>query len=176
AVSAVGGISVGSSHRFGPGGLVGFYDSGSGFAAGGGVAHDLSSRLTVEANGLYVDRGLNAWSADAGVRLHLRPAGESLVPYFGVSGGAYGEKTRVVEGIPIRNLPSYPPGRHGEPPYGVPHPPTSSALTVTTSSRTDGMLTFGGGVRIASGPHVFVRPDARAQVVFGGDTRVLGLF
>src|SRR5262249_1174459 len=104
AVSAVGGVSVGSSHRFGPGGLVGFYDSGSGFAAGGGVAHDLSSRLTVEANGLYVDRGLNAWSADAGVRLNLRPSGESLVPYFGVSGGAYGEKTRVVEGIPIRNL------------------------------------------------------------------------
>jgi hypothetical protein len=30
-------------------------------------------------------------------------------------------------------------------------------------------------VQFAAGPHVFVRPDARAQVLFG-DTRVLGLF
>jgi hypothetical protein len=38
------------------------------------------------------------------------------------------------------------------------------------------MLTLGGGVRFNSGAHVFVRPDVRAQVVFGGDTRILGLF
>ena len=32
------------------------------------------------------------------------------------------------------------------------------------------------GARFAVGPHVFVRPDARAQFVFAGDNRVLGLF
>jgi hypothetical protein len=41
---------------------------------------------------------------------------------------------------------------------------------------TDGMLTMGGGVRFDAGPHVFVRPDARAQLVFSNNTRVLGLF
>ena len=38
------------------------------------------------------------------------------------------------------------------------------------------MMTLGGGVVLAAGPHIFVRPDARAQVVFSGDTQVLGLF
>ena len=137
----------------------------------------LSPRLTIEANGLWLDRGSSAWSADAGLRLNLRPSKESIVPYFGVSGGTYGEKTQVVSGLPIP-LPPVPvyPGRRGEPPNAVPRPPAVSSLMTTEVSRTDGMLTLGGGVRIGSGPHVFVRPDARAQVVFGGDTRVLGLF
>ena len=38
------------------------------------------------------------------------------------------------------------------------------------------MATLGVGVEVAAGPHGFVRPDARAQVVFSDDTRVLGLF
>src|SRR5262245_40951134 len=63
AVSAVGGFSVGSSRGYGPGGVFSFHESGSGFVAGGGIAHDLSPRLTLEANGLYVDRGTSAWSA-----------------------------------------------------------------------------------------------------------------
>ena len=37
-------------------------------------------------------------------------------------------------------------------------------------------MTFGGGVVFASGEHVFVRPDARAQVLFGDDTHVMGRF
>src|SRR5262245_10163270 len=86
AVSVVGGFSVGSTRELG-GSPFGFHDSGSGFAVGGGIAHDLSPRLTVEADGLYLDRGSSAWSADAGLRLNLSPSHESLVPYFAVSGG-----------------------------------------------------------------------------------------
>jgi hypothetical protein len=51
-----------------------------------------------------------------------------------------------------------------------------SSFATATSHRTDGMMTLGGGVVLAAGPHIFVRPDARAQVVFSGDTQVLGLF
>jgi len=49
-------------------------------------------------------------------------------------------------------------------------------LTTEGSRETSGLMTLGGGAVFAAGPHVFVRPDARAQVVFSGDTRVLGLF
>ena len=37
------------------------------------------------------------------------------------------------------------------------------------------LVTLGACVQFAAGEHVFARPNARAQVVFG-DTRVLGLF
>src|SRR5712664_3345655 len=85
AISAVGGLSVGSSRwldlRDGRGGHGEFGGhEGSGFAVGGGLAHDLSSRLTLEATGLYLDRGSSAWSADAGLRVNLEPSGRSLVP------------------------------------------------------------------------------------------------
>jgi hypothetical protein len=174
AVSAVGGFSVGSSRGYGPGRFFGFHDSGSGFVAGGGIAHDLSPRVTLEANGLYVDRGSSAWSADAGFRLNLSPSHEGIVPYFAVSGGLYGESgTARIDGLPEPRL--YVPGPRGRFDHGVVTPPVT-VPTATHYSRTDGMLTLGGGVRFSSGPHVFVRPDARAQVVFGGDTRVLGLF
>jgi hypothetical protein len=174
AVSVVGGFSVGSTRGYG-GEPFGFHDSGSGFVAGGGIAHDLSPRLTVEANGLYLDRGSSAWSADAGLRVNLRPSSERMVPYFGVSGGLYGEGGGVRE-LDMRQPRVYPPGRPGQfDRDAVPRPP-GTVSTVTVPSRTDGMMTLGGGVRFNSGPHVFVRPDARAQVVFGGGTRVLGLF
>src|SRR5262245_29118589 len=96
AVSAVGGFSVGSSRSFGfADGRFGFegHGSGSGFAVGGSVAHDFSPRLTMEATGLYLDRNAGAWSADAGLRLNLTPSRSSIVPYFAVSGGLYGDHT-----------------------------------------------------------------------------------
>ena len=49
------------------------------------------------------------------------------------------------------------------------------AAGTETPGETDGLMTLGGGVVFAA-DHVFVRPDARAQVVFSGGTRVLGLF
>jgi hypothetical protein len=124
------------------------------------VAHDFSSRLTLEATGLYLDRQAGAWSADAGLRVNLVASGESIVPYFAVSGGVYGDRTqRLVPGRPDAGD-----RRRGQP------------SGTESSRRTDGLTTLGGGVLFSAGPHVFVRPDARAQVVFSGDSRVLGLF
>jgi hypothetical protein len=190
AVSVVGGLSVGSSGSFGGRPFGGAFrgDGETGFAVGGGIAHDLSPRLTVEASGLFLDRGTNAWSADAGLRLNLAPSRESLVPYFAVSGGLYGQSADVRSGrdddaLRPRDL------RGGAIGIGLPggrgprNVVRGIALDasrpddfVSRSSSTDAMMTLGGGVRFAAGPHVFVRPDARAQVLFGGDTRVLGLF
>jgi len=122
------------------------------------------------------------------LRLNLVPSGESLVPYFAVSGGVYGERgdrlARTLTDDP-RYLANPPqprvPGtrRPGRGPVPIPDfrgGNARDALNTETSSETDGLLTLGGGVVLAAGPHVFVRPDARAQVVFSGDTRVLGLF
>jgi hypothetical protein len=188
AVSVVGGLSVGSSSSpFGRGFEFHGSDSGAAFAVGGSVAHDLTSRFTLEATGLYLDRGSSAWSADAGFRLNLVPSSRTLVPYFAVSGGLYGEsfdaggdrgevrlETRDPRAIFVSG------GRAGEPfrgGFGAGAPGREDDFRDDVSThRTDGMVTLGGGVRFASGAHVFVRPDVRAQFVFGSDTRVLGLF
>jgi hypothetical protein len=42
-------------------------------------------------------------------------------------------------------------------------------------SSTDGAITLGGGIRIDLGHGLFVRPDLRAIVIFGEDTRTLGV-
>lgn len=176
AISVVGGLSVGStgSSRLGLDRLARDFghDDGASFTVGGSIAHDLTPRLTFEAGGLFQDRGASAWSADAGLRLNLKPSSESLVPYFAVSGGLYGQTTEtstVDLTLPVDFVrgPRFP-GR------GDFRPDVS--VTTTTSHRTDGMMTLGGGAVLAAGPHIFVRPDARAQVVFSGDTHVLGLF
>jgi len=185
ALSVVGGFSVGSSHSFDfHDGRLGFGDhGGSGFAVGGGVAHDFSPRLTLEASGLWLDRGSSAWSANAGLRLNILPSGRSMVPYFAVSGGLYGENTNEIvanvgtiddHGQDGRGADGRYPGLRPGPGFR-PGPGPSEIVSRSSSSRTDGMMTMGGGVVFSAGEHVFVRPDARAQVVFG-DTRVLGLF
>ena len=185
AVSVVGGLSVGTSQTVGRQ-LFGLGNAGdgSGFAVGGSLTHDLSPRLTFEATGLYMDRSSSAWSVDTGLRLNLRPTSESIVPYFAVSGGVYSERVQtnfgalvdgvediepVLEGIAlllpqVRNI------------YGLVETTGSSLPFDTHRTHTSGLLTFGGGVVFASGEHVFVRPDARAQVVFGDDTHVMGRF
>ena len=100
AISVTGGLSVGStgSPHLGLDRIVrGFGDNdGASFTVGGSIAHDLTPRLTLEASGAYQDRGASAWSADAGLRLNLKPSSESLVPYFAVSGGLFGESTEIV--------------------------------------------------------------------------------
>jgi hypothetical protein len=168
ALSVVGGLSVGSSRSLGlPGGRGGFGGRGSdsGFAAGGGIAHDFSPRLTLEATGLYLERGASAWSADAGFRLNLEPSSRSLVPYFAASGGLYSERSGSLAVRSQHDIRDQGGRNRGD-----------RAAETGGSRRTDGMLTLGGGVLFAAGPHVFVRPDARAQMVFSGDTRVMGLF
>jgi hypothetical protein len=189
-VSAVGGLSVGSAASIGPRSPFGFYHSGSdtGFAIGGSLAYDLTPRLTLEASGIYLDRDASAWSTDAGLRLNFAPSSRGVVPYFALSGGVYSERVDTVFG----DLTFVRDGREGRGtllPGRTPQLVRDAFRTVGTfgriedffapvrdERRTDAMLTFGGGVRLASGSHVFVRPDVRAQVVFGSDTRVLGLF
>lgn len=89
------------------------------------------------------------------------------MPYFAASGGLYSERSGSLAVRAERNIRGQG-GRNRE---------DRAADTVVRGSRqTNGMLTLGGGVLFAAGPHVFVRPDARAQMVSSGDTRVMGLF
>jgi hypothetical protein len=203
AVSVTGGLSVGSEGpRGGVGGDLagrfGFGGGGSdaGFAVGAGIAHDVSPRLTVEANGAYLDRRGGGWSADAGLRLNLVPASRSMVPYFAVSGGLFGGDSGGMDMNGLEQIGQkvmgYLDPRMPQPGFSTPGTPQNgragNVLPVVTAVRqqipsfasgrsyTDAMLTMGGGVRFDAGPHVFVRPDVRAQLVFSNSTRVLGLF
>ena len=185
AFSVVGGYSAGTSQTVGRQ-LFGLGNAGegSGLAAGASLAHDFTPRLTFEATGLYFDRSSSAWSADMGLRMNLKPTSASVVPYFALSGGVYSERVQtefgalvdrvenlgpVIEGIAalipqVRNL------------YGLVETTADSLPLDKHRTHTSGLLTFGGGVTFASGEHVFVRPDARAQVLFGDDTHVMGRF
>lgn len=190
AVSVTGGLSIGSEGGLG-GDLArrfGFGRGGSdaGLAVGGSIARDVTPRLTIEANGAYLDRRSGAWSADAGFRLNLAPASHSMVPYFAVSGGLLGgdsgriEMNEIGETVAAYLDPGVRPGP-GTPQPGhwgnvMPAVTTAIAQIASGGNYTHGMLTMGGGVRFDAGPHVFVRPDVRAQLVFSNDTRVLGLF
>jgi hypothetical protein len=156
------------------------HDDGAAFTVGGSVARDVTPRLTLEASGLYQDRGSSAWSADAGFRLNLKPSSQKVVPYFAVSGGVYGQSTKTATFDPRPAMDAF--RSYGPHDPHRPHVPgdigdlVDEFMNVNSSSRTDAMMTLGGGVVLAAGPHVFVRPDARAQMVFTGNTQVLGLF
>jgi hypothetical protein len=192
AVSFTGGLSVGSLGGPGDfgGGLERFgfgrRDSGAGLAVGGSISRDVTPRLTVEANGAYLDRHSGGWSADAGLRLNLVPASRSLVPYFAVSGGVIGGNSGRIDvsgleqtGQDLRTfLQSHmmQPGRIGDVMAAVTTAMQQMDNHGAGGNYTNGMLTMGGGVRFDAGPHVFVRPDARAQLVFSHNARVLGLF
>ena len=110
------------------------------------------------------------------------PAGRAT---WDACGGAYSERNErlsiTVPGIEIpRGFGGSPgPRGGGGRPIAVPTIRGDGRLPTLTSEgsrETSGLMTLGGGALFAAGPHVFVRPDARAQVVFSGDTRVLGLF
>jgi hypothetical protein len=185
AVSVVGGLSVGTSQRVGRQ-IFGLGDAGegSGFAVGGSLAQDLSPRLTFEATGLYMDRSSSAWSVDTGLRLNLRPSSESIVPYFAVSGGVYSERVQTNFGALVDGAENLGPVIDAiallipqvRDIYGTVETTGRGLPFDTHRTHTSGLMTFGGGVVFASGEHVFVRPDARAQVVFGDDTHVMGRF
>lgn len=180
ALSAVGGLSVGSARA---GDIAGRFFGGSndtGAAVGGTIAHDFSPRLTLEATGLYLDRASGAWSADLGFRLNLLPSNRSIVPYFAASGGVYSEDVRdglgeILEDRDVDRNPLFP-GRGGRAGMVLGQVGSLVSNARGDGSRTDGMVTLGGGAVFSAGSHVFVRPDVRAQLVFANDTRVLGLF
>ena len=185
AFSVVGGLSVGTSQTVGRQ-LFGLGDAGegSGLAVGASLAQDISPRLTFEATGLYADRSSSAWSVDAGLRLNLRPSSETIVPYFAVSGGVYSERMQTNFGAVLEGVENAGPVIEGlarlipqvADLYGFVETTGNSLPFDRHTTHTSGLMTFGGGVVFASGEHVFVRPDARAQVLFGNDTHVMGRF
>jgi hypothetical protein len=106
------------------------------------------------------------------------------VPYFAVSGGVYSERVQTNFGALVDGVENISPVIDGIAQlipqvahiYGLVETAGSSLPFDTHRTHTSGLLTFGGGINITSGEHVFVRPDARAQVLFGDDTHVLGRF
>jgi hypothetical protein len=103
------------------------------------------------------------------------------VPYFAVSGGVYSESVETPLGsfreaardFTARLVPQRGPVRRA---FGFAESFGRFESFEVDDTRTSGMVTLGGGVRFATGEHLFVRPDIRAQVLFGDGTRVLGLF
>jgi hypothetical protein len=164
-------------------------DSATGFTLGGSVLYDVASRLSVEATGSYLDRGHGESGASglASLLVNLRPVGEKVVPYLAVGGGVYYSsfdgpfRPDLGEGMGFGPRSG---GRRGMErwldPTGACAADAShdgcvlSGDTAGHGSSTDGALTVGGGIRIDLGHGLFLRPDARAIVIFGDDTRTLG--
>jgi len=191
AVALQGGVATGASE--------------TGITLGGSIVYDVSPRLSVEVTGAYLDRGRGESGASglASLLVNLRPAGEKVVPYVAVGGGVY--HTSFSEAAWRDALGDFelPPGF--ELPGGFPRPGgfdggrfagwrdaiagmcgprggrdgcswlQGDGLRGLRGSSTDGAMTIGGGVRIDLGHGLFVRPDLRAIVVFGEDTRTLGV-
>jgi len=119
----------------------------------------------------------------------LYPAGTPMIPLQGGMGygmmgaGYYGPSGWNDRMWDTRNQGAWPGSV-----YTLPHMPSFymnrlGPLTVPTGGSwgtrtfTDPALTLGGGVRLDLGPHLSVRPDARALVVVGsGDTYTVGMF
>lgn len=204
-LSFIGGVAAGSS------------DTGA--ALGGSVLVDLTSRLVVEGEAVYADRGrgADAISANGTLLVNLRSGGET-VPYVAIGGGvyrasfdlgdprflgpiaaAYGPGTQIcpAPGMPGPGMGFGPGGGFGPStgtcPSGVtvgwgvgdlPHfyARRLGALAIPNSrmwderSFTDPAISFGGGLRFDLSPHLVVRPDIRAVVVFADDdTYTVGL-
>ena len=190
AVALQGGVATGASE--------------TGITLGGAMTYDVSPRLSVEVTGGYFDRGRGESGASglASLLVNLRPAGEKVVPYLAVGGGVYHTSFSGPDWMDALRDFDMPPGF--EMPGGFTMPGgfdggrfagwrdaiagmcgprggrdgcswlEGDGLRGLRESSTDGAMTFGGGIRIDLGHGLFVRPDLRAIVVFGQDTRTLG--
>lgn len=179
--------------------------SATGALVGGALLVPLGARVSLEASGAALDRGHGATgtSASASLLVHLRPRREDVVPYLALGGGLYrvsfdrGEREGM-GGMDGRGG-STVPGMFGGTtmPYGPGQGSTSMPQFYanrmngrfprqqdmpfgdTMGRRTtfnDPSLSVGGGIRIGLRRGLFLRPDARALVVFGdGDTSTVGL-
>jgi hypothetical protein len=65
--------------------------SDTGVAAGGALLFDVHDRVSVEGEGMYLNRGkgADAFTAGGAVLLNFLPATGSLVPYAAIGGGLY---------------------------------------------------------------------------------------
>lgn len=166
----------------------------TGAAIGGAVIVGLFDRVAVEGTGAYLGRGsgARAFALTGGLLFDLLEA-QKVVPYVAVGGGWYHSSldlgaarffgnVNLPVGMPVCGG-GFGPGSCG---YGqVPQyyrarlgnlfvPQNRAWSTVTFD---DPAVHVGGGVRIDLTRRVYLRPDARAIIVFGNGTReTVGLF
>jgi hypothetical protein len=161
----------------------------------------LTPRLTFEVQGAWLDRGPGAMGGVGfgSLLVNLVDPDRAFVPFAAVGGGIYHASFDMgrhgmfgrfswMDG-PGMGATWYGPGAMaGAGPLPWPdHVPQFYARrlgSVTppldgrwpTRSFTDPMVAVGGGARIDLGRRFFLRPDARALVVFGdGDTQTIGM-
>lgn len=184
AISFVGGVATGGS--------------ATGGAIGGTFTFDVSPRLTIETTGTYMDRGRGADAVYGNVALlvNLLPAGSKAVPYATLGGGVYYARFDLDDPHILGAMSMVRAGT----PVGVQMPGFGALIDVGLMPRfyaqrlrpliwpppdwrwgrrsfTDPVLTLGGGVRLDLTPHLALRPDVRALVLFGdGRSATQGLF
>lgn len=167
----------------------------AGGALGGSLVVDVARRLSIEASGAWLGGGMGAsnLTGSAALLLNVRPGGKA-VPYIALGGGVYrsdmnGSSTmgggmmntssssmmgyRSGAGSMMGGV-----GQGGMMGVGGGRMGWTGDGDARWSSSTDPAVSVGGGLRIDVGSRVFVRPDARALIVFSGgaDSRTVGLF
>jgi len=165
----------------------------TGGTIGGTFTFDVSDRLSIETTGAYLDRGRGADGlyGNAGLLVNLLPAGGKAVPYAAIGGGVYSVNYDLdnphimdqIESAVSAGLGSMAgfrgfgqmPAMYAERLRSMIWPPPHGGWG--RQSFTDPAMTLGGGVRLDLSPHLSLRPDARAVVVFGdGRSSTLGMF
>lgn len=170
--------------------------SSTGGTIGGTFTLDVSDRLSIETTGTYLDRGRGADGVygNAGLLVNLLPVGSRVVPYATLGGGVYHvtfdlDEPRIMRPWPLGESGPFPnlgsmsgfrgfgqmPMMYAERLRSMVWPPPPGGYG--RRSFTDPVMTIGGGVRLDLTPHLSLRPDARALVVFGdGRSSTLGMF
>ena len=170
-------------------GLLGGVSAGSGDAgasAGGVLTFDASDRVSVEGRSVFLQRGTGAHGLElTGTALVTIASSKRAAPYLALGGGMYrasfgfgddrlfgamsggGMMTSgmMSNGGGSRSMPSFYTNRLGQP--GL-----ASGLGMMRSF-TDPALTVGGGIRFDVSNRVYVKPDVRALVVYGGGDRLV---
>ena len=162
-------------------------------ALGGSLVVDVARRLSMEASGAWLGGGMgpSGLTGSAALLLNVRP-GRKTVPYIALGGGVFRSDTNgsSMIGAGMMNTTGMMGyrgsagsmmggfGQGGMMGFDGGHMGRTGDGDVRWSSSTDPAVSIGGGLRIDVGSRVFVRPDARALVVFsdGGDSRTVGLF
>lgn len=188
AIAVTAAVSVGASH-VGP-------------AVGAALSAGLTPRLSIEAQVALLDRGPGATAAAGlgGLLVHFAESRARVVPFaalgiglyharFRMGGtgmfGRYGWTTPPGPGMGVWYGPA---GASGTGPLPWPaHVPRFYAARAgevqppldgrwPTRSFTDLMAAMGAGARVELGGRLFLRPDARALVIFGnGDTHAVSV-
>jgi hypothetical protein len=167
----------------------------AGGALGGSLVVDVGRRLSIEGSGAWLAGGMGAsdLTGSAALLLHVRPGGKA-VPYIALGGGVYRSDTNGVSmmgggmmnassssmmgygGSAGSMMGSF--GQGGMMGFDGGRMGSTGDGDARWGSSTDPAVSVGGGLRIDVGSRVFLRPDARALVVFSGDgdSRTVGLF